>query len=512
MPTLQDKDSQLESRNANIQARMDLLRDLATYNGLQDPQHPNHLPQISSEDDMLERFNRRFVFVISEGEVVDLNTGNRMTVTEFEKIAYRDVYIYPTREGRKPEKAATVWLNKVDKNKATTYTYEPGEPQLYEGQFNLWTPFPLEPVPGDVTPWKQLIDYVFQRLDPRYKRYFEQWCAWPFKYPKRGKTSVATLIHGGQGIGKGLIGDTLLMLYGLDFNKPAENCNAGLVTNTIFQKSFNKWAEGKTFVMLDEIRVDRKEAQLQADKFKGLITGKVVPIEGKGANPITYPNHLNMYITSNHVDSLPIEDDDRRWFIVGSVAPKMTDTPEGSGLRDTFVLWRDGVSDPEERDRLKSLGVDAGGHLAELLWYFQNEVDFSGFDPHGDPPLTEAKRDMQQHAPDYILWLKALKEDPSTIPYRLVASADLWDLYTKDNPDSKLTPDAISKAMGALKFERVNKGNSVLTDGGTKQKRLWDLGGDARYSDWKGADLGKAYDAEREITISRTAVRNITTS
>lgn len=75
--------------------------------------------------------------------------------------------------------------------------------------------------------------------------------------------------------------------------------------------NFNGWIEGKLFIGLEEVHgADRRGF---FDAFKPTVTNHWLPIEGKGIEETTTDNRANGIITTNPVDGVPIEEDERRY-------------------------------------------------------------------------------------------------------------------------------------------------------------------------------------------------------
>jgi hypothetical protein len=118
----------------------------------------------------------------------------------------------------------------------------------------------------------------------------------------RNKTYLCTI--GDMGIGKGILAKIMFAIHG----KP--NC-----TNIAFKsisKQFNSTFYGKTLIYLDEVN---KVSSEQNDMLKKQNDDEI-EIEKKNVDSEVVENYSNIYISSNHLDSLRIEPGDRRYSIV----------------------------------------------------------------------------------------------------------------------------------------------------------------------------------------------------
>lgn len=263
-------------------------------------------------------------------------------------------------------------------------------------------------------PWTRLLDHLFQGKSQSERIWFEQWCAAPFQ--RLGiKLHTAVLLHGGQGIGKSLLTETLQALYG-----PG---NSATISKHQLESRFTIWAEAKQFIVCDEIVVQPKEKPVIAEKLKSLITGHTISLEGKHVNASDAPNCFNMIFTSNSGNALPIEEDDRRFFVIDSEAQ-----PIPEDLRRQFIQWRCAEITVEEAAYADYWGEEVAPGLQALLAHLMS-LDMNGFDPYGSAPRTAAREAMiEADSSSCEAWLREVKEDPDSAleqPFDLFTELDL---------------------------------------------------------------------------------------
>ncbi len=123
---------------------------------------------------------------------------------------------------------------------------------------------------------------------------------------------------GKQGIGKGVLGEIMRLLFG------RENYYAG--SDRMFKGTFNAQISNKRLVYCDEIFIKEKEDE---DKLK-LVVNDNIEIEKKGIDAKEIKNYANFYVSSNNMDSINLTADDRRFSIVDLTDLKLIDkmTPE----------------------------------------------------------------------------------------------------------------------------------------------------------------------------------------
>jgi hypothetical protein len=147
----------------------------------------------------------------------------------------------------------------------------------------------------------------FLLSDKSEQAFMLDWMAWQVQNPGV-LIGYCPLILGTQGDGKSTIGRIVRAAIG--------NKNVTEIDNDSINSSFNSWANTASMAVIEEIRASGMNRFTIYDRLKPLITNKVVNITRKGIDPITVENVTNYIAFTNSQDAVPINDSDRRFYIL----------------------------------------------------------------------------------------------------------------------------------------------------------------------------------------------------
>ena len=392
--------------------------------------------------------NRRVTYIRNPGLVVDRKTSQKMTPSAFATHAFANREYYKveiTKDGATRlvrAFAAPDWLKWPMRDEVGSLTYKPGAETVIvedgETSLNTWRGWGVEAKRGDVKPWLKMFKRLFGGAPPEFRKWVLQWIAYPIQHPGT-KLYTSLVVHGrGQGTGKTFFGVTLGAIYGTN--------NYTMIDQGMLDSEFNSWAEGKQFVVGDE--VTGSEKRKEADMLKNLITRDRVTINEKFVPAYTIPDCVNYYFTSNHCDAFFLEDLDRR-FAIHEV---LDDTPDPAFFAVVDAWLRDG----------------GASHLRAFL----ERIDLTGFNPKGPAPMTLAKERMiADGRSEHAAWVSQLVNDPDAV-LRLgdtVLQGDLWtarELLSHYDIDkrTRLTTQGLSKELKRAGVRQVCDGRLIRTD------------------------------------------------
>lgn len=393
----------------------------------------------------LWQMNEELCYVANPGLIISTQDRTKMAASAFTGHSDWSTASVPERKVTPTGKvshekvpAAPVWLRWPLRNRVSRITYLPGAPTFVDGMYNQWEGWGVEPKKGDITPWKDLIKFLFEGAEPEFVEWFLDWCAYPLQYPGT-KLFSAVVVHGvTTGTGKSLLGYTLGRIYGKNFTK---------LENKDLDSQFNSWAENRQFVLGDEISGSDKRKF--SDQMKTIITQEEVSINVKMLPAYSVPDRINYYFSSNHADAFFLEDHDRR-FAVHEVLQE-------EALPDEFYRvydrWKDG---------------DGPSHLFHHLL----NRDVSKFNPKAKAFRTQARARMTMLGKsDTGIWCAELREDAAaklkfgkmTYTRDLFTATELLKMYqAESSTGDKVTANGLSRALAAAGFKQAAGGNPIL--------------------------------------------------
>ena len=192
------------------------------------------------------------------------------------------------------------------------------------------------------------------------------------------KWGFALLFLGARGIGKSFLSRLLTDLLGTD--------NVSQVSPTVLGSQFNDGLAGKLVVVIEEVRLSGSNRHAVLDRLKPSITEPRIEFNRKFVPSYTGQNYANFICFTNDPDALPVDENDRRYFI------------NASTLRTDKQVAEFNKADPRYFDRLYELRQ----HVPALRKWLR-EFDLTsvpGFDPQGRAPNTAAKVQMALQAAD----------------------------------------------------------------------------------------------------------------
>lgn len=405
----------------------------------------------------LWKLNDEVAYIEALNAVFKLDAGNMYRTREaFVNMAYADRnYTITDGDKMKTVNAADEWLKWPFRRTHNNLVYAPGHGRVLEGgDLNLWEGWGTEPRAGDISPWKSMMDYLFED-DERFYKWFLQWLSYPLQHPGAKLNSAVLLFSLTQGVGKSFIGYIMKDIYGGNFS---------VVGQEDIQSNFNGWCVNKQFILGEEIMGTDKRRD--ADKLKTMLTREALEVSIKYQPGYQIKDCANYLFTSNHPDAMFLETSDRRVAVYEVKKPPLPDS-----FYKKVDTWR------------KSGGA---AHLFNHLL----KVDLAGFNPAARAIDTLDKLNMTELSrSDLDSFAHSIKENPSNI-FHMNGVEVKRELFTIDEVMNFYDPDGLRKTSHIAMSKALRRAgfrcHVVRTKQGTK--KLWPL---VNYIKWDGKGQGE---------------------
>lgn len=397
----------------------------------------------------LWRLNQDYLVILNPGLVYHAPTRTKMNADMFTRLGAESKEQYVESQlladgsmSRKLVAAAPKWLKWPQRREAARFIYQPGgEPEpIHDGRlvYNIWPGWGVIPKKGSVKPFTQLIDHLFTDAEPSAKQWFLDWLAYPLQYPGTKLTTAVVVRGAHEGTGKSLIGYTMARIYGQNFVE---------IDETHLGSTYTDWAEGKQFVMGDD--VTSHDARKNHYVIKNMITRKRFTVNAKYVPCYETEDRCNFYFTTNEPDAFYLGRSDRRFFIHEVVVGPLPDK-----FYVEYMQW-----------------LDAGGAAHLFQWLLGR--DLSGFNPMAAAPMTQAKERMRQAVQSELgAWVHDLTTDPTNMLQGtmlegrdLVASEELLMVYDPMG-QSQVKSQGIGRELAKVGIRQVCGGVKILGPSG----------------------------------------------
>jgi len=189
--------------------------------------------------------------------------------------------------------------------------------------------------------------------------YVLSWLAWGIQFPHLRK-GVYLLFQGGQGTGK----DTWASWFGRWV------LGGSLYLNTSGERLFTRFnAPLRNRLLIHVEEASGRDFSKNSEQFKTFLTAETIEVECKGIDPITENRHDSIWQTSQSINPVVIESDDRRAF-----AQSVQSHPHKQDYA-WFKTWREKCCRPE---------------VAKWFGKFLRDRDLTGFSLVQSRPQTRA--------------------------------------------------------------------------------------------------------------------------
>lgn len=345
------------------------------------------LRYVAVEDDdggMIPEWANRHVYVMNHDCFFDLSTGTALSRAAFNAQYDR---MMPQKANGDREEAAKWCLQRWNTATVFDYMYLPGQEPVFqhEGRWyaNFYSPASVPEIALEYTPQGVEAIDAFQR---HIKAFCGQraevftnlfdWMAWVSQNPGK-KCRYAPLLKGIQGDGKTLILGAVRAAMG--------GANVRSINNSLLKSDFGDWQEGSCVAGIEELMMTGRQRYDVANKLKEPIANSELTINRKGKTSGADIINVTNYIAfTNYVDAAPLEDTDRRWWVVFSPFTSKGAVARAQGMTlDQLFKTYEIIFDSFKRDRAQ---------WRKFLIEYQISENFH---PNRDAPNTAEKVEMR---------------------------------------------------------------------------------------------------------------------
>jgi hypothetical protein len=373
--------------------------------------------------------NDQYAWIEKEAVVYRIAYRDFIAMEKFHAAHANQTRPIQTRNGVKHVAVSRLWLMNKDRKQHPSIVTKPGEPPVTaDGCLNDWAGFSVEPIPGDVDPFKQLYAYLFG--DDMYALH---WLAHLLKFPGIKMFVGLVVWSTPEGVGKNLLFETVGALL--------NRHHYALIGQSEVEDDFCGWIPGTVFVIADEVRASKNERS--RDRLKLWTTATTLRTHDKGQPKRNTDNLMNAVFLSNHADGMFLSDHDRRFYV-----HEVKADPLPEALKRLFLNWR------------------ANGGPAHLLHYLQS-IDLTGFDPKDRAPVTESKREMiEAGRSDLDRWALDIVSGALPVGKDIATAEELANRFCITYPNVRNSPAVATVGKVLVRMGAYRRENQVrLTDG-----------------------------------------------
>jgi len=428
--------------------------------------------ELSEISQLMLQLSNEVCVVRELGRIADQATGDLMSRMTFTDVNYAHFTSEVENENGniRQVNVPKLWLADPRRVEVQSLEYSPGQERLVRSEtglpnLNLWRGMGINPEPGDVEPWLELLANNVH--DDELRQWIIAWCAYPLQNLGK-KLNSFILMFGPSGMGKNLFFKPFHHIYG---------DNSIMIGTDALKSQFTSLYAQRQFVHADELVRARGAEEAVSQKIKALVTQERVTVNKKGQPEYSIKNHANLVITSNYNDCVKLDQDDRRACVIkweGSI-DRRGDQPYWS----RYVRW-----------------TESGG--SEALFDYLLKQDIRWFDPAAWAPSTPWKEVVKEAGMGPLeSWVKDLWYSPQEVLPLIGVGKALWtakELATLyyGLGENELSPGQIKALANCLSnqgFVRAHDGNLIRRPGGVAERfwviqqkgKKWDLDESVRH-------------------------------
>lgn len=280
--------------------------------------------------------------------------------------------------------AATYALNIIQIPTVLRGMYWPGQDMIFSTEgadyVNTYHPSGIPAADTIDADGQRAVDLFLQHVantieDEREQAILIDFMAYVYRNPGK-RVHWGLLLWGIEGNGKTYFYKVMQLLLGR---------NAKSISTSMIERPFTDWAVGSLLVGIEEIRISGTNKWRILDQIKPMISNDTIAVEPKGGTIYHAPNFTSYMMTTNHMDAVPVSDNDRRYCAIFTK----------HGCKEDLFAQHGGPD--ETAEYFRRLFTETEKHIGAIGRYLADRVLSDSFDPTGRAPLT-AGLDMMREA------------------------------------------------------------------------------------------------------------------
>lgn len=383
----------------------------------------------------LVQMNKSYAWIEQVAGVYRLPFRDFITMDKFHAAHANDTEEIVSGQKITKVSRSRLWLSHEKRAQYLALVTRPGEPVVTaDNCLNEWAGFSVQPIAGDVTPFKKLYAYLFGN-----EQFPLLWLAHLIQFPGI-KMFVALVVWSKQeGVGKNLLFEAIGNLF--------DPRHFALIGQSEVDDDFCGWIPGTVFMLGDEIRASKSEKA--RDRLKLWGTATTLRTHDKGQPKRVVENLMNQVYLSNHADGMFLSDYDRRFWV-----HEVKTGPLPESLKNEYLRWRD------------------NGGLAHLLHYLKG-IDLEGFDPKGRAPVTDSKKDMiEAGRSDLDRWAIDIVNGALPVGQEVATAERMTTCFMEDYPHVRTAPSVSTVAKVLVRAGAYRRENQIRLKDGRKVRAL----------------------------------------
>ena len=275
---------------------------------------------------MVEKFNRRWSKITINGTVEYIDKDAAEFTTFAKQMLFDETSDNVVRMGKSLLPTAQLWLRDPDHARFQGVVCEPVG---YDGPaYNVWRGFDVAPKDGDASVFESYVRDVLCSGDEGLTHWVTMWLADAVQNPTEPSPPTALALRGRQGGGKSFLQERILTpIFGERYVQKVQE------SERLFSR-FNRSIFGATFIAAEESIFHGSHAT--AAKLKSFISSPSWTYEEKFKPTVQAKNVHRLIASTNEIQAVHIDFDDRRWTVVEVAQPFDMTTIDGQQAARAF--------------------------------------------------------------------------------------------------------------------------------------------------------------------------------